>query len=246
MDGFKKILILLCCFPMFAFAESQSNDYKGITDPFGDPANYEFAEDEKEDKEFFHLGRYLTFGLDFGAGIFTGGLGETNDPGFYFGARLVYYFDKHLAMEAAGHFAKHLDSIPVSSTQSLDIDTSIIPITLGFRYYFDTKNAPKAVAMSNPYLALGGGIYLRDETPTTAPSGISVTGGSNSSFGANAGGGVEFAVYGQHVYLGVDIRYHLVFFSYDFSIDPSTTSQIQESSRTGGYFTAVGTLTYSF
>ena len=49
----------------------------GVSDPFGDPTNYEFQEDEKEDKEFFHLGRYVMFGVDLGAGIYTGGLGAT-------------------------------------------------------------------------------------------------------------------------------------------------------------------------
>src|SRR4051794_21759426 len=146
-----------------AFGESQGSDYKGVTDPFGDPANYEFAEDEKEDKEFFHLGRYLMFGVDLGVGLFTGGLGRTNDPGFSVGAKLIYFFVRHLAMEAAGHYSKHLDSVPITQAQSLDIDTGLIPINLGFRYYFDTKNAPRAIAMANPYLALGGGIYIRNQ-----------------------------------------------------------------------------------
>ena len=54
--------------PTSAFAESQGSDYKGISDPFGDPTAYEFAEDEKADKEFIHLGRCLMLGNDFGLG----------------------------------------------------------------------------------------------------------------------------------------------------------------------------------
>ncbi len=229
--------------PSNARAESQGSEYKGITDPFGDPANYEFAEDEKEDKEFFHLGRYLMLGVDVGIGIYTGGLGKTVAPGPYFGARLQYFFDKSICLEASGHYAQQEDILTVSATQQLTIATDLLPITLGFRYYFDTKNAPKAIAIANPYLAFGGGAYLRQQTVTGATGGLSATvGDSNTSnFGGYAGGGVEFSIYRRHIYLGADFRYHLIFF-----VDESDNLGIQGADRSGDYFTGVLSITYNF
>src|SRR5262249_30149836 len=97
------VCLLMASYGRVTRAESQSNgDYKGVTDPFGDPSNYEFSEDEKEDKEFFHLGRYVMLGADVGIGAFTGGLGRTANPGLYIGAHMMYFFDKSIAFEIAG------------------------------------------------------------------------------------------------------------------------------------------------
>lgn len=226
-----------------ARAESQGSEYKGITDPFGDPANYEFAEDEKEDKEFFHLGRYLMLGVDLGVGIYTGGLGKTVAPGPYFGLRLLYFFDKSICLEVAGHYVQQEDIITVNSSQSLTIATDLLPINVGFRYYFDTKNAPKAIAIANPYLSFGGGAYIRNQDVVDQTGGLTATVGnsSTSNFGGYAGGGVEFSVYRRHIYVGADFRYHLIFF-----VDESDNLGIEGADRSGDYFTGVLSITYNF
>jgi len=227
-----------------ARAESQNNDYKGITDPFGDPANYEFAEDEKEDKEFFHLGRFLMLGVDIGAALFTGGLGTSTEPGPYVGGRLVYFFDRSIALEAAGHFSNHLDSVRPASGGFVDIDTTMIPINVGFRYYFDTRDAPKAIAVANPYLSFGGGVYIRSQSVIAQSSGITGDAdGMTSNFGAYGGAGIEFSIYRRHIYLGIDVRYHMVFFS-DEGSDWDGLLEVGE--RGGDYVTPMVTLTYNF
>lgn len=230
-----------------SFGESQGSEYKGVTDPFGDPANYEFAEDEKEDKEFFHLGRYLMLGVDVGAGIFTGGLGRSNTPGFSFGGRLVYFFDKAFAFEGAVHFSMHTDTIVQSETTSefAKVDTRLIPITFGFRYYFDTKNAPRAIAIANPYLVAGGGIYLRnqDVIQHTSQFEFSENSSSTNSFGAFLGAGAEFNVYRKHIYLGADFRYHFVFFPDE---DETYGGKVTDGERAGDYFSSLITLTYNY
>lgn len=237
------ILLFLVFVGRATFAESQGQDYKGVVDPFGDPANYEFAEDEKEDKEFFHLGRYLMLGVDFGVAIFSGGLGRTVEPGPYLGARLIYFFDKAIALEAAVHYSNHLDTINPNPSQLLEIDTSMIPIDVGFRYYFDTRNAPRAIAIANPYLAFGGGVYMRSQNVLPSVTQFNVTTGetTTSSFGTYGGGGVEFTIYRRHIYLGIDLRYHLVFFP-----DETETFGTQDVDRSGDYVTAAATLTYNF
>ena len=226
-------------------AESQSTDYKGVADPFGDPANYEFAEDEREDKEFFHLGRYLMLGVDFGTGIFTSGLGQTTSPAFYVGAKIVYFFDKQLAFEGGFHYGRHENTMQPTTTKALKLDTIIIPITLGMRYYFDTKNAPKAIAVANPYLAAGGGIYMRSESVLVSNNfpynqGQSAT---TNNYGVYFGGGTEFNIYRKHIYLGLDFRYHFIFFNDEES---TLNNNLPVGGRSGDYFTGGLSLTYNF
>jgi len=230
-----KIILALTALLFFVFsapvqAESQGSDYKGISDPFGDPTAYEFAEDEKNDKEFFHLGRFFMLGLDFGLGSFTGGLGQTTEAAFYAGAHLVYFFDKSLAFEGRGAYIRHMDSLNINS----DINT-LIPINFGFRFYPDIKNAPRAIALANPYLALGGGMYLRTIENATGFS------ESTNNTGFYFGGGMEFLIYRRHIYLGADFRYHAVYFDNEGSAPGS-----DPDANSGNYFSTVVSITYSF
>lgn len=247
LSGFARTFLvasfILLSAPRFAAAESQINDYPGVKDPFGDPSNYEFSEDEKDDKEFFHLGRYLMFGIDVGAGIFTGGLGKSAAPAVMFGARFLFFLDRSLAFEAAGHYAYHLDQVRSSGGGGVDYDVDLIPITFGFRYYFDTRGAPRAIAIANPYLAAGGGIYLRTLTPTEVSTGLTISADESSSVGIYGGAGVEFPIYGQHVFMGADVRYHMIFFP-----DESSTlnNLVPAGERSGDYLSTVITLTYNF
>ena len=237
-------LMLAAFFPRSAHAESQGSDYKGITDPFGDPANYEFAEDEKEDKEFFHLGRYIMLGLDAGVGAFTGGLGQTNSTGFYLGFHVIYFFDRSIALEASAHFASHLDVVKPQSGGQVSLDTKLIPLNLGFRYYFDTREAPKAIAVANPYLAFGAGDYLRsqDVSPDSTIA-FTESGATTSNFGAYGGFGMEFPIYRKHLYVGIDARYHLIFFS---DANDTFGSRLNVGDRAGNYVTANMTFTYNW
>jgi len=227
------------------YAETQRDDYKGITDPFGDPANYEFADDERDDKEFFHLGRFLMVGVDLGVGLYTGGLGRSNEPGFYVGGRLVYFFDRQLALEIGIHYSNHLDSVRPDSSRFVDIDSTLIPINVGMRYYFDTRDAPKAIALANPYLGFGAGVYMRNQS-VIGIQGLNLESppdSSTSSFGGYAAAGAEFLIYRKKVYLGADLRYHMIFFP-----DEGDTfgGALRPGDRGGDFFGATLTLTYSF
>ena len=246
----KRIITLLAMtfglsFSIPGRAESQNPDYRGITDPFGDPSSYEFADDEKDDKEFFHLGRYLMFGVDIGVGVFTGGLGTSVQPSAYIGGKLLYFFDRALAFEAAGHYANHLDQVRSAKTAGagVDLELTMVPITGGFRYYFDTRGAPKAIAAANPYLAFGGGLYMRTVRELSNSGNITSDPGTTNNFGGYGGAGVEFAVYRRHVYFGVDFRYHFIFFQ---DADSTLGGAVAPGARSGGYFTSAATLSYNF
>ena len=229
-----------------AFAESQENDYKGINDPFGDPATYEFAEDEKADKEFFHLGRFLMFGADIGSGFFTLGLGNSAGAGVMSGARLVYFFDQHIGFEAAAHYAFHADTIQMSGGTKANVDVQIIPLTGSIRFYFDTRNTPKSISIANPYVVFGAGSYIRTQNDTSSPAIFNPE--HTYNFGLNLGGGMEFNIYRRHIYLGFDARYHWIWFQdeVDGIVDSSGVTLVPAEKRTGDYVSILGTLTYNF
>src|SRR5205823_4890660 len=101
-----------------------------------------------------------------------------------------------------------------SSSQFVNIDTTMMPITVGFRYYFDVKNAPKVLSIANPYVVLGAGMYIRGQN-VLAIQGLSLQSGSTTTtynWGGYFGAGAEFLLYRKSVYLGLDLRYHLIFF----------------------------------
>src|SRR5207248_383221 len=108
----------------------------------------------------------------------------------------------------AGHFANSIDKVQPDSSRLIEFSTNLIPITGGFRYYFDTKDAPRAIAIANPYLAAGAGVYMRSQS-VTQQFGLKASGDSSTaSFGIYPGAGVEFNIYRKHIYLGMDLRYH--------------------------------------
>jgi len=159
------------------------------------------------------------------------------------GARFVYFFDISLALEAAIHFSSHLDVVPVPGG-TVDIDTNMIPITLGMRYYFVTRNAPKPIAIANPYLGAGAGAYQRSQTILSQPPGVNTSqvGAGTNSFGVYFAGGIEFPIYGKNIYMGIDLRYHLIF----FGDEDDTFGVLPAGSRSGDLFTPTLTMTYSF
>lgn len=242
----KKYVVILLLFLVSAhiYAEGQNEEYRGITDPFGDPANYEFAEDEKEDKEFFHLGRFLMFGVNLGLGVFTQGLGRTVEPGFLAGGKFLYFLDASIAFEGTVNYSNHKDTVRSSSGQFVELDTNMLPITAGFRYYFNVKNAPKAIAIANPYLAFGGGVYMRTQKIIqTAGFSFNSRDSTMSHFGGYGAFGFEFPIYGKHIYLGVDLRYHFVFFDDE---DDTFNGALEQGSRGGDYFTPAASISYNF
>ena len=240
---------MLCCFlgmslliaPRSSYAESEEEDYSGVTDPFGDPSNYEFKQDEKEDKQYFHLGRFLMLGLDLGYGIVTQGLGSSTSPSFYFGGRVVYFFDLNIAMELGVHYSSLLTSYrPVQGT-FLDINMELVPITLGIRYYIPVQGAPKPIAIANPYVCAGLGDYLRTQTTLDQQnSPFTVPNSTTSNFGFFVGGGLEFPIYGNHLFVGADFRYHFIYFT------DRNNYFFTPGDRNGGYFTPAVIANYSF
>ena len=234
-------------------AQSSSSD-SAFTGDYEDYQAFETdpIELDQEVNELF--GRFFQSSMLLGTGIFTGGLGRANTAGFDIGMRFVYYFDRVWAAELSGSWIRHNTFYNKNNTDISNVDiritTTLIPVQLGIRYAFDVKKLPRSIALMNPYLAGNAELIFRSEaiqgTPDT--SGLSpglqskyASGAINNSqaYGINLGGGMEFDVYRSRLYLGLDVRYHMIFWSDSEDI-------IGAIDRRGHYVTVLGALTYNY
>src|SRR4051794_21913065 len=67
-------------------------------DPFADYSEFEEAQDEEADINFFRNGRFVTLGFAGGMRGFTGGLGNMYRSSPSFGLFLSYFFDLRFAL----------------------------------------------------------------------------------------------------------------------------------------------------
>lgn len=201
-----------------------------------------------------YFGRFFQSNFHLGTAILTGGLGQAFSAGVLLGMRFVFYFDKIWAVELSGSWA-HLSggyNSQNTSTSGVSIQESLnlVPLSLGLRYGFDQDTLPRGFSAMNPYLVAAGEFVFRSESVQGTP----VTSGLNSTLqntytpgavvtgtgvGVNFGGGAEFDVYKKKIFLGLDLRYHLMFWS-----DGNTF--VGQLDRQGDYFSILGSASYNY
>lgn len=207
---------------------------------------------DQETAELF--GRFFQTNFFLGTGIHTGELGQAYAPGLLAGIRFIFFFDRMWAAELGAGFGQNsgLYDERNTNTSNIEIQTkmNLIPLTLGFRYGFNQDALTRGFATMNPYLSATGEILFRNEaiigTPIVdglAPALQAEYGAgaikTNSGFGLTFGGGMEFDVYRKRVFLGLDLRYHAVFWS-------NAQEFFGELGRTGHYITVLGTVAYNY
>ncbi len=199
------------------------------------------------------FGRFFQINLNLGSSVVTGGLGRAYSSGFQFGLRFIFYFDRAIAAELGGGYIRHSFLYNEENTGQvaveIDGNVSLIPFSLGVRYAFDPESLSRGFAAMNPYLVGGGELIFRSEKVKRAS-----TFGLDSSvrekykdsavinsraLGVFAGGGIEFDVYRKKLYLGLDLRYHLLYWS-DASNFVGTTS------RRGNQISILGSASYNY
>jgi len=211
-----------------------------------DPHDFFDASKEPADEAFFHLERYFQIGLIGGLGMFTGGLGGTHGLGGAFGFNLLYFFDNSFAFEL-GFFASFqenaltgIDTTISASTLSEQGTTWLYVPNFNFRYYFPTNKLSRFLASINPYL-VGGFDWVsrrqkidtsRVNNAATSREGSSF---SSSNFGVNLGLGISSLVYGDNLYLGMDIRFRYWLLSGEHD-------QTSGFKRSGDYMTFFATM----
>jgi hypothetical protein len=133
----------------------------------------------------------------------------------------------------------------------LQVRNRMVPLSLGIRYGFDLDRLPKGFSTLNPYLSAQGLLVFRKESVVGSPiltgladpnleelyaEGQSV---SRTAFGFNVGGGLEFDVYQRQVFLGVDLRYHVLFW-------PDSKTRFGNIDRDGNMVTVMGQATFTY
>jgi hypothetical protein len=248
---FKRLFILtlvLKANPLFAQDSSSGTLYDDYTAFESDPVQL----DEEVSRYF---GRFFQSDFLLGAGLFTGDLAKSNASGFNVGARFIFYFDKLWGGELGVGYYSHKSFYNQTNTGlpglNINLDTVLIPLNLGLRYSFDRDNMPRGFSMMNPYIAAAGELVYRsegvkfdsktdaltdpDQKAKFAPGSVVNT----TAFGVNFGGGFAFDIYKNKILLGIDVRYHILYW-------PDAEILVGKLSRTGGYFTAMGQLSYSY
>ncbi len=230
-----------------ALAQINQSAYDDFGAFSGDPTDL-------EDEVATIFGRYFQTSLQMGTGILGGDLGAAYASGFLVNVKFIFYFDRIWASELGVGFGRHQGYYDELNTDVADVDMPItmnlVPVYLGFRFGFDQDRLQRGFATMNPYLSVNGEIIFRTESVAASaittglgvPNDVKYGALANvptTAFGVNVGGGIEFDVYRKRLFLGVDLRYHLLVWS-------SGTELFGTLGRSGNYITLMGAATYNY
>jgi hypothetical protein len=241
-------LVAGLAFAPLAHAQYQYQDYDDYSAFSTDP-----VELDNEVSELF--GRFFQNSVYAGTNILTGGLGKVYPAGVMLGMKFTFYFDKIWAGEIGAGWSQSSGTYNETNTGTpgIEIEQSmaLVPIQLGIRYGFDQDLLPRGFGIIHPYLAANVEYVFRSEAVKGSPTldGLAnetlksklVEGSINTStgIGFNAGGGMEFDVYRKKIYLGLDLRYHFLFWS-------DADVLIGKLDRRGNSVSILGSVTYNY
>jgi hypothetical protein len=225
--------------PGFRVAQFDADD---TYDPFADYSEFDEAQDEEADINFFRNGRFVTVGFTGGMRSFTGGLGNIYDSSPAFGLYLSYFFDLRFALQFSFLTSDH--GFHITSKSSGQKGTGNVGITnfgLDLKYYINTQNVTKGLAKFNPYIIAG---FARIDR-TTNIEGVAGF-GKEGAMAFDLGAGIELPMLRNKMYFGGQAMYQLVNFA-----NENTEIQFDNNDRTGAYpngdtFTVLGILGVNF
>lgn len=246
------ILFSLCLYGVNSFAGELDAKLEGVKiaqfdaddtyDPFADYSEFDEAQDEEADINFFRNGRFVTIGFLGGVRGFTGGLSEMYQPAPSFGLYLSYFFDLRFAAQFGFLTSDHTFYLksPVSGKEGRG-NVGITSFSLDLKYYINTQNVTKGLGKFNPYF-IGG--FSRVDRTTTLDK---VTGfGKEGAMGFDVGMGIELPMMRNKMYFGAQGMYQLINFS-----NENTQIRFEGFEPTGKYpngdsFTVLGILGVNF
>ncbi len=176
-------------------------------DPFADYSDFSESEDEEADINFFRNGRFFTLGAMLGNAQYTGTYGDYMTQGVNFGLFLNYFFDLRFALQFSFLSSSHDFRLVTPQTSNLITqNTKLNSMNIDVKYYFNTQNVTKGLAKLSPYMVIGFAQITQAAIQDIATA-------KSSSTGFNVGGGVEFPIMRNALYVGGQLTYQLVDFS---------------------------------
>ena len=226
-------------------------------DSYDDYSTFTVDPEELDREAIDIFGRHFQMNFSLGSAVALGNLGRAYAAGINGNLRFVFYFDRIWAVELSGGFIRSNGlyddagvGLTTTNTVNVQLQQTIIPVSGGVRYGFDLQNLPRGFATLNPYLSVNAASYFRQEKVIGEPVTVGLSSDlqgkfvadnvlRTTAFGFNLGGGLEFDVYKRRLFMGVDLRYHTVFW-------PDATVAVGEIDRSGNFVTILGTATYSY
>ena len=111
-------------------------------DPFADYSEFDAAQEEEEDINFFRNGRFVTLGLLLGYRGWTENLARLQSSGLNYGVFLSYFFDLRFAVQFSFTTGDH--TFQVTSSDGVHRgNVGIQNFGLDLKYYLNTQNITK-------------------------------------------------------------------------------------------------------
>ena len=156
-----------------------------------------------------YFGRFFAVSLGTGMHTFGGNIGKLYNTAIpVLDLRLIYFFDFRLAGTIGLSSASHaFDAAPNGPTE-----VNLLRLNADLKYYFDTKNVGAAITSANPYAVAGVSQVFRSQAFQNLN-----TVDKDNAFGISAGLGMEFALKPRKTSIGVEGRYHQIFFQDRYS-----------------------------
>ncbi len=184
--------------------------YDDQYDPFADFSEFEDDEQQRKDIEFFESGRLLTFGFLGGYRSWTDSNSQLFESAPAFGLFLTYFFDLRFGMQVSFLTGDHYMAFPASRdgvNPAVPGNNSLTSLNIDLKYYFNTQNVTRGLAILNPYILAGFSQNYRTITLVDQDAFNKET-----AFGANFALGIEIPIMDGKLFLGGQGMYRLVNF----------------------------------
>ena len=200
-------LFCLFIFTLFSFgAEAQTDD---VYDPFADYSEFEENSEEEADINFFKNGRFFNFGFLFGGRMFNAGMAENISPNLSPGVTFTYFFNLQMAFQFTYSYSSHIFGPIQSPSEPVPFEgnVSFTHIAFDLKYYFNTENVTRGLALLNPYIYGGFSQNQRSFSAVDQPFVA-----KDDGAGAEIGIGIEIPFFRKEVFIGVQVSYVYVNF----------------------------------
>jgi len=212
-------------------------------DPFADYSEFDSAQEEEEDINFFRNGRFISIALLLGYRGWTQTLANLISGNIDYGISLSYFFDLRFALQFSftnGDY--NFGFSEPSGNYSGDIGVQNFGFDL--KYYINTQNVTKGLGKFNPYVLVGmSEIFRTINVPNTSAY------GKDNATGFDVGGGIEWPLMHGKMFWGVQAMYQMVTFpGSNTPLSTAADGPINNSGITpnGSTYTVNGTLGINF